>query len=328
MRVRFPSPAPPFSRCVGPRQTRGGRDHRARHAPGVPCGVRDLRPVVVALVVGALLSACASVDTPTSPPPTVGSPTSRAAPPSAAEVRTRLGGLEIDDDPSPGEPYRRDLYPTWEDIDHDGCDAREQALVAQSTTSAQVSFPGCKVVAGDWVSPYDGFETDSPSDLDADHLVPLENVHESGGWRWDAARRRGVRERSGRPGDGLRQVEPVEGFLHPGRVAATPGELLVHVRQSLDPAQGAVASHCDDQGARRPRTDAGHLPRELRAARRRSHRRHDRARRSSRGHPVRVRWHRGGRGSEDGRRWRHPCRRCHRCGRSRERPRAGSSTAR
>ena len=101
-----------------------------------------------------------------------------------------LAGLQIDDDPTPAEPYRRDLYPTWEDIDHDGCDAREQALVAQSTTPAQVAFPGCEVVAGDWVSPYDGFETTSPGELDADHLVPLENVHESGGWRWDAASRR------------------------------------------------------------------------------------------------------------------------------------------
>lgn len=145
---------------------------------------------MVALLVGALLSACASVDTSTSPSAAAASSELRPAAPSAAEVRAHLGGLQIDDDPVPGEPYRRDLYPTWEDIDHDGCDAREQALVAQSTTPVQVAFPGCEVVAGDWVSPYDGFETSSPSDLDADHLVPLENVHESGGWRWDAASRR------------------------------------------------------------------------------------------------------------------------------------------
>ena len=40
------------------------------------------------------------------------------------------------------------------------------------------------------MSPYDGVGTDSPSDLDADHLVPLENAWESGAWRWDAASRR------------------------------------------------------------------------------------------------------------------------------------------
>jgi stage V sporulation protein SpoVS len=104
--------------------------------------------------------------------------------------RTALARLEIDDQSRPGTTYRREDWPTWLDIDHDGCDARSQALIAQSTTRAQVSFPGCQVVAGDWTSPYDGVETSNPGDLDADHLVPLENVHESGGWRWDAARRR------------------------------------------------------------------------------------------------------------------------------------------
>ncbi len=158
----------------------------------------------MAVIAVALLSGCAGVGTPnttgtsstTAAPGTSASDmtattdTSSGAPPTTPDVRTRLAPLQIDDFPSPGEPYRRDLYPTWEDIDHDGCDAREQALVAQSRRPAQVAFPGCKVVAGDWVSPYDGFETSSPGDLDADHLVPLENVHESGGWRWDAATRR------------------------------------------------------------------------------------------------------------------------------------------
>ena len=96
----------------------------------------------------------------------------------------------VDDQPHPDRPYRREEWPTWADIDGDGCDARQQALIAQSTTRAQVALPGCKVIAGDWVSPYDGFTTSDPSALDADHLVPLEDVHQSGGWTWDAARRR------------------------------------------------------------------------------------------------------------------------------------------
>jgi hypothetical protein len=167
-------------------------DHRSRHSRGLPCGVRVIRPIVAALVAATLLSACASVDA--SAPPrsgTTGATSSEGSdsPTAAGDVRAQLAGLQIDDDPRPGEPYRRELYPTWRDIDHDGCDAREQALVAQSTTPAQVSFPGCQVVAGDWVSPYDGFATSDPSELDADHLVPLENVHESGGWQWDAATR-------------------------------------------------------------------------------------------------------------------------------------------
>ena len=160
--------------------------------------MRLLRPIVAALVAASLLAACATVDatsavdpgtTGTSDTTTSADSSGSTGPASTADIRAQLAQLQIDDDPHPGEPYRRELYPTWRDIDHDGCDAREQALVAQSTTPAQVSFPGCQVVAGDWVSPYDGFETSSPSELDADHLVPLENVHESGGWQWDAATR-------------------------------------------------------------------------------------------------------------------------------------------
>lgn len=101
-----------------------------------------------------------------------------------------LAALQIDDNPAPDRPYSRDEWPAWEDIDGDGCDAREQALIAQSTTPAQVDPVGCKVVAGDWTSSYDGGTTSEPSSFDIDHVVPLENAHLSGGWRWDAGARR------------------------------------------------------------------------------------------------------------------------------------------
>jgi hypothetical protein len=101
-----------------------------------------------------------------------------------------LPALQIDDNPRPDHPYSRDEWPTWEDIDGDGCNAREQALIAQSTTPAQVDPFGCKVVAGDWTSIYDGATTNEPSSFDIDHVVPLENAHGSGGWRWDAGARR------------------------------------------------------------------------------------------------------------------------------------------
>ena len=111
--------------------------------------------------------------------------TSDALPPTVP-----LAALSIDDHPNPDHPYSRDEWPTWEDIDGDGCDAREQALIAQSTSPAQVDPYGCKVVVGDWTSSYDGLTTSEPSSFDIDHVVPLENAHVSGGWRWDAGTRR------------------------------------------------------------------------------------------------------------------------------------------
>ena len=140
------------------------------------------------LALALLLAGCASATS--SPiPATTASVSTIVEPGSATPESVDLAVLRIDDHPMPGHPYLREEWPTWKDIDGDGCDAREQALAAQSVTPAQVSFPGCQVVAGNWVSAYDGVETSSPSDLDADHLVPLENVHESGGWAWDAASR-------------------------------------------------------------------------------------------------------------------------------------------
>ena len=105
------------------------------------------------------------------------------------DVREFLAQLSINDQPHTGSDYHRDAWPHWDDIDGDGCNARQQALRAASTTPAQVDYP-CQVIAGDWVSAYDGFTTSNPGDLDIDHVVPLENAHFSGGWKWTIDQRR------------------------------------------------------------------------------------------------------------------------------------------
>jgi len=153
--------------------------------------------VIVSIMAALLLAACTPVAGPESASntttPEASAPSSTVAPgannAATADARAQLGALTIVDSPNPSQPYRRADWPTWLDPDGDGCDAREQALIAQSTTPAEVGS-NCKVLSGHWVSPYDGVETTAPADLDADHLVPLENVHESGGWQWDAAMRR------------------------------------------------------------------------------------------------------------------------------------------
>jgi hypothetical protein len=56
-------------------------------------------------------------------------------------------------------------------------------------TKAQVDSYGCKVVAGDWFSVYDGFKTEQPGDLDVDHVVALAEAWESGASGWTTVRR-------------------------------------------------------------------------------------------------------------------------------------------
>jgi hypothetical protein len=159
--------------------------------------------MAVAVVVVVVGSACA--DRPAEEPaaPTSGSARAGSSAPAVTPAPTApdsttttrpaggvdLGALVIDDDPTAPLPYRRDDWRTWVDIDGDGCDAREQALRDQSTSPAQIDPVGCVIIAGDWVSIYDGFRTDDPSQLDIDHVVPLDNAHTSGGWAWTAEQR-------------------------------------------------------------------------------------------------------------------------------------------
>jgi hypothetical protein len=143
--------------------------------------------VVVVVLAGAVAMVATACD-PGLPPSgaprssVVATATSSVPPGTGSEVRTVLATLLVDDGPAPAG-YVRDLFPTWKDIDHDGCDAREQALAEASTVPASVRA-GCEVVGGHWVSAYDGMSSDVPGDLDVDHVVPLANAWASGADAW------------------------------------------------------------------------------------------------------------------------------------------------
>lgn len=85
--------------------------------------------------------------------------------------------------------YARAKFRHWTDEDGDGCNTREEVLIAESSSNAQVSYPGCKVLEGDWVSAYDGVSTSDPSGLDIDHFVPLKEAWDSGARSWSSAKR-------------------------------------------------------------------------------------------------------------------------------------------
>ncbi len=127
--------------------------------------------------------------TPTTAPPVTQPPVGRGVP--GTTPHAELAALQIDDRSAPDRPYVRDDWPHWADVEGNGCDARQDALIAWSVVPATVNRAGtCRVITGSWVSPYDGITTSAPGDFDVDHLVPLENAFRSGGWRWDVARRR------------------------------------------------------------------------------------------------------------------------------------------
>lgn len=84
--------------------------------------------------------------------------------------------------------YQRDFFPHWTVVD--GCSTRDRVLIEESSSLAQVDPFGCRVIAGDWLSPFDGRIWDDPAELQIDHLVALKEAWESGAWSWSEGQRR------------------------------------------------------------------------------------------------------------------------------------------
>lgn len=86
--------------------------------------------------------------------------------------------------------YKRSLYKHWIDADRDCQDTRQEVLIRDATGKLGFAQPRkCTVVRGQWIDPYTGKSFREPRQLDVDHVVPLKNAHESGGWRWSADKR-------------------------------------------------------------------------------------------------------------------------------------------
>ena len=105
----------------------------------------------------------------------------------AQSALTVLAGIKVENERPQG--YKRDLFKHWTDDDSDSCNTREEVLIQESRTPAQVDAYGCKVIAGDWFSEYDGLMHTDPAELDIDHFIPLKEAWDSGAWSWTSAQR-------------------------------------------------------------------------------------------------------------------------------------------
>ena len=84
--------------------------------------------------------------------------------------------------------FDRGLFPGWVDADRDGCNTRAEVLRRESTLPVRITVR-CTVVAGDWVSLYDGAVINDPSRLEIDHVVSLKEAWDSGAWAWGSDQR-------------------------------------------------------------------------------------------------------------------------------------------
>lgn len=99
-----------------------------------------------------------------------------------------------------GAGYDRDDWTHW--IDLRPCwSVRDEVLLrdAEKGSAVLVDSKGrrtddikkaCGLAAGEWKDPYSKLVFTKPSDVDIDHVVPLENAHRSGGADWSKARKR------------------------------------------------------------------------------------------------------------------------------------------
>jgi len=85
--------------------------------------------------------------------------------------------------------YNRKAWRHWIDADHDCQDTRTEVLIDQADGHVTLSHDGCKVVVGLWDDPYTGMKFTKPSDIQIDHIIPLEAAWQRGGWQWDAKKR-------------------------------------------------------------------------------------------------------------------------------------------
>ena len=84
--------------------------------------------------------------------------------------------------------YDRSDWRHWEDHDGDCQDARQEVLIGESLLPVTYKTDReCRVEAGRWYGAFTGDYFEDPGDVDVDHMVPLKNAHNSGGWDWNPA---------------------------------------------------------------------------------------------------------------------------------------------
>ena len=165
--------------------------------------LRCLPALLASALLLAVTTACDSIDEfvderTSGPAPASPGSTATAVPVATVQASTiapSAAGLvlpvTIADVPSDLPAYDRGTWRHWVDEDKDCQNARQEVLIAESKVAVTFeSDEQCRVATGSWLGPYTGQTVDSPAELDIDHLVPLENAHRSGAWRWDSDRKR------------------------------------------------------------------------------------------------------------------------------------------
>ena len=136
--------------------------------------------------------------TPDVPQPSfpVASPTAQPATGAVARAKSQLASLTVAEaDYSVDYNRTKDFGPAWEDVDHNGCDTRNDILKRDLTNIVYRSDdPTCTVATGTLADPYTGrveqfVRGPQSARQQIDHLIPLAYVARHGGEKWTQERR-------------------------------------------------------------------------------------------------------------------------------------------
>ena len=100
-------------------------------------------------------------------------------------------------DADPKQEYNRDAFgPAWADVDHNGCDTRNDILKRDlARPQFKDGTHDCIVLSGTLAEPYTGTVVDflrgqdTSSLVQIDHVVALANAWKSGAWAWTGDQR-------------------------------------------------------------------------------------------------------------------------------------------
>jgi len=123
-------------------------------------------------------------------PTATSSPSSPTSIPTS-KISTPSMELAVAEVPTDLSDYDRDDWKHWVDEDGDCQNARHEVLVHESVVDVKFKEPNnCQVATGEWLDPFTGETITDATKLDVDHMVPLKNAHDSGGWAWDKDRKK------------------------------------------------------------------------------------------------------------------------------------------
>jgi hypothetical protein len=142
----------------------------------------------VAVLVAVLLGATAGCSGASS------TRTSRALTPDAATAVRELAALPVKGR-APKTGYARARYgQAWADVDHNGCDTRDDVLRRDlQQRTVRPGTGGCVVLSGTFTDPYTGrmlgFSKSQASAVQIDHVVALSDAWQTGAQFWSDGRR-------------------------------------------------------------------------------------------------------------------------------------------